>query len=137
MAKYVAHIGRLRVTSTDKQQLQEILRRDRDRKVRAEQERRERAIRKEIRDFLRRYRTCVFRYGNAEGLLCTFRPREQRIIARWWVDEEFIPPKPDHVERLYIASTTTRRKIHHRRWWRGRFPRHRPRYFAGCDSAYP
>jgi hypothetical protein len=104
MSKYIAYVGKVRFTSTDKQILQEILRHDRDRKVKAEREKRERAIRKEIRDFCKRYKQCVFRYGNAEGLLCTFRPREQRIIARWWVDEEYIPPKPiTHVPRMRDA----------------------------------
>jgi hypothetical protein len=101
MSKYVAYVGRVRLTSEDKQKLQQILRRDRDRKVQAERERRERAIRKEMRDFLRPYQSCVFRFGSAEGLLCTFRPRDQKIIARWWVDAEFVPPKPiTHVPRL-------------------------------------
>ncbi len=93
MSQYVAYVGRVRLVSEDAEKLRSVLKRERDRKVRAAQKDRQRAIRREVREFCDRYQDCVFRYGNAEGLLCTFRPREQQIIARWWVDQEFTPPK--------------------------------------------
>ena len=93
MSKYFVNVGRVRVTSDDAQKLREILKRDRDRKAQAARERQERAIQREVRNFRHRYRDVPFRYGNVVGLLCTFRPRDQQIIARWWLDEEFIPPK--------------------------------------------
>ena len=94
MTKYYTHVGQVKFVSDDAEELRAILKRNRDRRVRAERERRERAIRKEIRDFQERYQDVAFRFGNATGLLCTFRPRDQQIIARWAVDEQFVAPKP-------------------------------------------